>query len=247
MFGTLVIGGILAAGTALVVMEWKRAKSDELRRAGITPSAPGKAGPGAVFDTRVQEGGLAHHIVDLGRFGRGMIPDRRTLAGAVTPHNGIDITAPTLTPVRAAMNGRVVRADPIEGYGTTVVLSHPQTGESTVYGHLSRALVTIGQQVGGGDLVGLVGNSCSVPGREVPCWCRQTNDARCNDPRTGRNTSRTMGSHLHFEVHPSPTPNFSPTARRTDPVRWLRDKHIEMFAWELPRALDSTLQNFGDL
>lgn len=229
MFGTFVIGGVLVAGTALAIMQWKRAKGGELRSAGLSPSAPGKAGPGAVFDTRVQEGGIAHHIVDLGRFGRGMDMNRRTADGRSTPHWGLDITAPQLTPVRAAMNGRVIRAEPIEGYGNAVVLSHPQTRESTVYAHLSRILVHVGQQVGGGDLVGLVGRTCSVPGRPVPSWCPG------------------MGAHLHFEVHPAAEPTFTPNYRRTDPVRWLRGKHIEMYAWELPRALDTTLQNFGDL
>jgi hypothetical protein len=56
-----------------------------------------------------------------------------------------------------------------------------------------------------------------------------------------------MGSHLHFEVHPAPTPTFAPSSRRLDPVRWLQEKGIALFAWELPRALDATLQNFGDL
>lgn len=229
MFGTFVLGGILVAGTALAVLEWKRAKGGELRSAGLSPSTPSKTGPGAVFDTRTQEGGIAHHIVDLGRFGRGLDMGRRTLAGVVTPHWGVDITAPQLTPVRAAMNGRVLRAEPIEGYGNTIVITHPQSHQCTVYGHLSRLLVQPGQQVGGGDLVGLVGHTCSVPGRPVPSWCPN------------------MGSHLHFEVHPADQPTFAPNYRRLDPVRWLREKHIELYAWELPRAFDTTLQNFGDL
>lgn len=228
MFEAVLLGTVTAAGI-IVVMAWKRYQSNALSAAGLTPSAPSKEGPGAVFDPRVQSGGRAHHIVDLGRFGRGMDRNRRTADGRVTPHWGIDITAPSLTPVRAALDGTVILSEPVEGYGNTVAVSHPQAGVSTVYAHLSRSLVSVGECVAGGQLVGLVGNTCSVPGRPVPSWCPG------------------MRAHLHFEVHPAVRPTFSPTYQRTDPVAWLRSKTIAFVAWEIPQALLGSVQNFGDL
>ena len=243
MFEAVTLGTVAAVSIAAIML-WKRAQANSLRAAGLAPSAPSKSGPGAVFDTRTQSGGRANHIVDLGRFGRGMSGDRRTLAGTTTPHWGVDITAPPLTPVRAALDGVVLQAQPIEGYGNAVVLSHPQEGVSTVYGHLTRSLVSPGASVTGGQMIGLVGNTCSVPGRDVPCWCRaQPVSARCPTPPG----TRDMGNHLHFEVHPAVRPTFSPTYQRTDPVAWLRRKGISLVAWEIPQALLGSVQNFGDL
>lgn len=242
----LPIIGVVVAGAAGVVayMQWKRQQRTALSDIGLAPSGPSKLGPGAVFDTRVQEGGKAHHIVDLGRFGRGLIRNRVTQAGNVTPHWGVDITAPTLTPVRAALNGVVTDSRQIEGYGEAIAITHPQVGQSTVYAHLSRRLVDVGDEVTGGELIGLVGNTCSVDGREVPCWCRTQRIPRCQRPDGSYNT-KTMGSHLHFEVHPAPHPTFSSTYERLDPVRWLQSHHIELFAWQWPQRTD--IQDFGDL
>jgi len=245
MYFLPIIGVVIAGAAATAAyIQWKRQQRTALSELGLTPSEPSKVGPGAVFDTRVQEGGKAHHIVDMGRFGRGLIRNRQTHAGTVTPHWGLDITAPTLTPVRAAMNGFVTDSRQIEGYGNAVVITHPQLNQCTVYAHLSRRLVDVGEEVTGGQLIGLVGNSCSVDGREVPCWCRTQRISRCQRPDGTYNT-QTMGSHLHFEVHPAPHPTFSSTYERLDPQQWLRRHSIEMFAWQWPVRTD--VVNFGDL
>lgn len=87
-----------------------------------------------------------------------------------TFHGGIDIAAPTGTPVYAARGGKVVFAGRLGGYGNLVILEHAY-GYKTYYGHLSRILVSEGQQVLQRALVGQVGS-------------------------TGRST----GPHLHFEI-----------------------------------------------
>ena len=92
-------------------------------------------------------------------------------------HEGIDLPAPTGTPVLAAADGEVVYAgDGIRGYGNLVVLQHP--GDLlTVYAHNSALFVTQGQAVRAGDRVAAVGQ-----------------------------TGRATGPHLHFEVRQGQIP-----------------------------------------
>lgn len=86
-------------------------------------------------------------------------------------HNGVDYGCPTGTPVLAAFDGVVERAqgDPT-GYGLHVKLKHAG-GLWTIYGHFSMLYVTTGQVVRAGEVLGLSGN-------------------------TGNST----GPHLHFEI-----------------------------------------------
>ena len=86
-------------------------------------------------------------------------------------HTGLDLVEPDLSPIQAADDGIVVLvgSGPY-GYGNYVVLGH-QGGLTTLYGHLSKALVKAGDVVSQGQLVGLEGS-------------------------TGNST----GPHLHFEL-----------------------------------------------
>jgi 2-methylaconitate cis-trans-isomerase PrpF len=61
-------------------------------------------------------------------------------------HAGVDFGAPIGTPVYAASNGTVLATGPASGYGRWVKLAHPG-GTTTVYGHVSRESVTVGQAV----------------------------------------------------------------------------------------------------
>jgi len=91
-------------------------------------------------------------------------------------HAGIDFAAPIGTPIYAASNGTVLAAGPATGFGQWVKLRHP--GDiTTVYGHLSRTTVTVGQAVQAGQLIAYSGNE-------------------------GHST----GPHLHFEVGPHDNP-----------------------------------------
>ncbi|MCX7985535.1 MAG: M23 family metallopeptidase [Bacteroidales bacterium] len=86
-------------------------------------------------------------------------------------HYGVDIKLYKGDPVCAAFDG-IVRLTKYDrrGFGNVVVIRHP-FGLETIYGHLSKTLVTPMQKVKAGDIIGLGGNS-------------------------GRST----GSHLHFEI-----------------------------------------------
>ena len=91
-------------------------------------------------------------------------------AGASTNHQGTDWATPVGTAVVASSGGTVTRAGWASGYGYVVYIQH-EGGRETRYAHLSRVLVSVGEQVEQGERIALSGN-------------------------TGRST----GPHLHFEI-----------------------------------------------
>jgi murein DD-endopeptidase MepM/ murein hydrolase activator NlpD len=74
------------------------------------------------------------------------------------PHEGVDITAPTGTPILAAAKGTVTFAGWMAGYGNTVQIDHGY-GYVTLYGHASKLLVRRGQVVKRGDVIAQVGST----------------------------------------------------------------------------------------
>lgn len=92
------------------------------------------------------------------------------ITGRYRLHEGIDFRAATGTRVYASKTGTVTYAARKGGYGKKVSIQH-EDDFSTVYGHLSRIYVSVGDFVKQGQLIGLTGNS-----------------------------GHTTGPHLHFEV-----------------------------------------------
>lgn len=86
-------------------------------------------------------------------------------------HNGMDFSAPTGAEIFATGNGTIKRAGWRQGFGNAVEIDHG-FGYMTLYAHMSRIDVKVGQKVKRADVIGLVGN-------------------------TGKST----GPHLHYEVH----------------------------------------------
>jgi len=78
-------------------------------------------------------------------------------------HTGVDFAAPQGTPVLAALAGRVVLAEAIQGYGLTVVLDHGR-GLQTLYAHLERIDALIGDPLEQGQALGTVGMSGTATG-----------------------------------------------------------------------------------
>jgi lipoprotein NlpD len=86
-------------------------------------------------------------------------------------HQGIDISSPLGTPIRASSPGSVIYSDnKIKGYGNLIILRHSEEFV-TIYAHNQVNLVEEGSWVEGGEIIGKVGQ-----------------------------TGRATGPHLHFEI-----------------------------------------------
>jgi murein DD-endopeptidase MepM/ murein hydrolase activator NlpD len=96
--------------------------------------------------------------------------------GDVRVHTGVDFAADEGTPILAAGDGVVVMASEYGGYGNATIIDHGG-GLATLYGHQSAILVSEGQSVRRGQVIGRVG---------------------C--------TGACTGPHLHFEVRVNGTP-----------------------------------------
>ena len=94
------------------------------------------------------------------------------ITGSVRWHTGVDLAAPTGTPIRAAAGGRVFSATARGGYGLTVVLDHGKA-TATVYAHMSRMAVDAGDKVKRGQVIGFVGSTGFSTGPHVHFEVRQ--------------------------------------------------------------------------
>ena len=94
-----------------------------------------------------------------GRETSGFADARRYVAGGpVSYHNGLDLAAPAGTPVAATNDGRVLVAGPYPIKGGWVMIDHG-FGVTSMYFHLSKIDVEVGQRVQRGDLIGEVGST----------------------------------------------------------------------------------------
>lgn len=82
------------------------------------------------------------------------------------PHLGIDIAAPTGTPLLAPADGQITLAENMELSGYTLMIDHGYGLRSTVM-HLNKLLVTKGQLVKKGELVAEVGSTGRATGPHV--------------------------------------------------------------------------------
>jgi len=88
----------------------------------------------------------------------------RTFNGKVqSTHEGLDYAVPAGTPVAAINSGTVVLARPLFFEGNFVVIDHGQ-GLLTLYLHLSHIEVKEGEQVSGGQVIGLSGGTGRATG-----------------------------------------------------------------------------------
>lgn len=157
-------GEKLVIGDELIIPD----AEDSVVNVSSTPTSSGKKGTSA-------SGGS--YIDTSGYFTRPISGGVRTQG--IHGHNGVDLASAYGTPVMAAASGRVVVASSGGwggGYGSYIVIQH-NNGTQTLYGHLSKVSVTVGQIVTKGQTIGAMGS-------------------------TGRST----GTHLHFEVRGGKNP-----------------------------------------
>ena len=72
-------------------------------------------------------------------------------------HQGLDIAAPIGTPIRVPIAGTVISSGAASGFGLWVRVRHAD-GTITIYGHINRSLVKVGQKVSAGQQIAEVGN-----------------------------------------------------------------------------------------
>jgi len=106
------------------------------------------------------------------------VPSAKKTRGTSGTHKGVDLAAPTGTPILASAAGRVTfaRNGYNGGFGNLVIISHAN-GTETLYAHQSSIATSVGAQVTQGQVIGYVGN-----------------------------TGNSRGAHLHFEVHKAKNP-----------------------------------------
>ncbi|GAB6875624.1 M23 family metallopeptidase [Thermaerobacter litoralis] len=114
--------------------------------------------PGAILDLPVSASGLTWPVAST-RISSEFGPRLHPITGRYKIHTGIDVPVPIGTPVAAAQAGTVVRVvHGTTGYGNYVLIDHGG-GLQTRYAHLAQPLVTPGQTVQAGQVIGLSGNS----------------------------------------------------------------------------------------
>ena len=100
---------------------------------------------------------------------------------ARNPHSGLDIAAPTGSEISAPAAAEVTLVDDLYYNGKTIFLDHGQ-GLITMYCHLSESLVTEGERVEQGEVIGLVGATGRVTGPHLH-WSVSLNGYRV-DPQS---------------------------------------------------------------
>lgn len=111
-----------------------------------------------------------------GHLTSGYGPRMSPYAGRIKMHEGIDVGAPSGTPIVAPADGVITFSGAKPGFGNFVQIDHGY-GVETIYGHASTLTVKKGQKVVRGDRIATVGN-------------------------TGYST----GPHVHYEVRVNGTP-----------------------------------------
>jgi murein DD-endopeptidase MepM/ murein hydrolase activator NlpD len=139
----------------------------DLAALGALPVGSGSATQSAGQESAGKWKSLVDGAVTVtSEFGRRKDP----FTGHLAQHEGIDVAAPSGSPIAAFAAGSVVYSGWKSGYGNTVILHHPD-GLESVYGHVSKSLVRVGDEVASHETIAQVGSA-----------------------------GRATGAHLHFEV-----------------------------------------------
>lgn len=105
-------------------------------------------------------------------------------------HNGLDIGAPTGTPVVAVADGNVAWVDTDEDYGLYVRITHPPLGMDSFYAHLGEQHVRQGHTVKQGQVIGLVGSTGNSSGPHLHLEFRASHLGHYQDVTAGHGKGR---------------------------------------------------------
>lgn len=159
-FNDLEVGSSLSVGMELIIPDGEIAVA-------VTPAPKPKplTGSSAGSGTATYEGYYMRPI------------SGGTKTQGIHGYNGVDLAAPYGTPIMAAASGEVIVSRDSGwngGYGNYIVIRH-DNGTQTLYAHNASNIVSVGQRVVQGQVIGYVGS-------------------------TGRST----GTHVHFEIRGGP-------------------------------------------
>ena len=158
---------------------WQTFEQESVPALAAVAEAAGQAGltaganRSALFQPRQARSSVSipsRNPLDGARLSSGYGSRIHPVLGGRRGHKGVDLAAPTGTPIYATADGFVSKAKWFSSYGLFVSIEHGGKLQ-TRYAHMSRLNVADGQQVKKGDVIGFVGS-------------------------TGRST----GPHLHYEV-----------------------------------------------
>ena len=129
----------------------------------------------ALINTLYENGTIDSTIFQNKQYDNNLIPRNTPVPGVVTQgidlkHNGIDIAAKSGSKVKAAQKGMIVFSNPLNDYGNTIIIAHPNNYYS-VYSHLEKCILKEREYVKANQVLGYVGQ-----------------------------TGNTDGPHLHFEI-----------------------------------------------
>lgn len=199
IFETKVTAGGLEVGSKQLLFIGLKTKNKEIYRYAFTD----KSGTASFYDARGRSGEKAFMKRPLKARSRLSSPygrRRHPILMYEIFHHGVDLAAPTNTPIMAAGDGVITQLGRKGGYGKYIRIRHAD-GYQTAYGHMNgyRQDLKVGSKVKRGEVIGYVGS-------------------------TGRST----GPHLHFEVLKN-NKTVNPFGKNVIAARQLKGFELEQF------------------
>lgn len=114
-----------------------------------------------------------------GRISSDFGPRTHPITGVASNHNGIDIAAPTGTPIVAPKSGRVISIYSTATGGLQMVVEHAG-GWRSGYAHLSETIAKVGEDVMKGETIAKVGNTGASTGPHLHFTITSPNGKKVN-------------------------------------------------------------------
>lgn len=150
-------------------------------------------------------------------------------AGGSTNHGGLDIGASMGSNVYAALGGTITSSGWNGGYGNAITIDHGN-GLSTLYGHMSQLIASVGQMVAPGQVIGLVGSTGNSTGPHLHFETRMNGERM--DPASffgfsvgSRDVPQDMIAWVHKHEAIIPADEMEKLKRLTNPRAPYRNSH----------------------